>query len=345
MSLQRLKDGGWRVRWRTPEGHHPSRTFRRGNGEKTAKQLAEDFQDRVNYERRFGHLDNLEPTRKTVAEVTAEWAASKTIRPKTQQLYEWLYRSQIAPTFGDTQIASIRPRDIEAWLADLDVGAPTKIKAAKLLSQIFKAAQRWEYCRSNPVAIVPKPKAPTKIAVRPPTPTAVEAIRARLSLSDSTLVAVLAYAGLRPQEALRLRWGDVRAKTLLIDAPKTGRSRSVRLLTPLAHDLARWAEECPDATGLVFPSPRGKMVTDSGWANWRRRVWQKAASEGMRPYDLRHTFVSLLIREGLSVVEVAGQAGHSPTECLKTYAHSWDEWTGAGSAVEAIEEAREEVVA
>ena len=39
---------------------------------------------------------------------------------------------------------------------------------------------------------------------------------------------------------------------------------------------------------------------------------------GMRPYDLRHAFCSLLIAEGLSVVEVARQAGHAPTMTLDT---------------------------
>jgi integrase len=40
-----------------------------------------------------------------------------------------------------------------------------------------------------------------------------------------------------------------------------------------------------------------------------------------RPYDLRHSFISLLLREGASVVEVARQAGHAPTMSLDTYGH------------------------
>ena len=40
-----------------------------------------------------------------------------------------------------------------------------------------------------------------------------------------------------------------------------------------------------------------------------------------RPYDLRHSFVSLLVHEGRTVVEVAAQAGHAPTMTLSTYAH------------------------
>ena len=40
-------------------------------------------------------------------------------------------------------------------------------------------------------------------------------------------------------------------------------------------------------------------------------------------------FVSLLIHDGRSVVEVARQAGHAPTMTLSTYAHVFDEFTPA----------------
>ena len=39
--------------------------------------------------------------------------------------------------------------------------------------------------------------------------------------------------------------------------------------------------------------------------------------------------VPLLIHEGVSIVEVARQAGHSPEECLRTYAHTFEEFDAA----------------
>jgi integrase len=137
---------------------------------------------------------------------------------------------------------------------------------------------------------------------------------------DATLLAVLAYSGLRPQEALALPWHNVRDRTLLIDraqsdeglkTTKTGRTRSVRLLAPLAADLNAWRLACgrPDAVQLVFPKRSGGLWRDHDWANWRRQVFgpltAAAGAPGMRPYDLRDAFCSLLIAEGLSVVEVA----------------------------------------
>ena len=42
-------------------------------------------------------------------------------------------------------------------------------------------------------------------------------MRAAASPRNAVLFSVLAYAGLRPGEALALRWGDVRDQTLLIE--------------------------------------------------------------------------------------------------------------------------------
>lgn len=62
------------------------------------------------------------------------------------------------------------------------------------------------------------------------------------------------------------------------------------------------------------------------------------------PYDLRHSFVSLLIAEGASVVGVARQAGHAPTMSPDTYAHVFEASGGERvSAEDAIRAAREVV--
>jgi integrase len=47
-------------------------------------------------------------------------------------------------------------------------------------------------------------------------PRTVEAMGAAASHRDATLLSVLAYAGLRPSEALALHWSDVRAQTILV---------------------------------------------------------------------------------------------------------------------------------
>ena len=106
---------------------------------------------------------------------------------------------------------------------------------------------------------------------------------------------------------------------------KTGRTRTVRLLAPLAADLNEWrlAQGRPDDNAPVFPNRDGSTWSDVTWRNWRQRIFAPAAAQAglgakTRPYDLRHPFVSLLLLEGATVVEVARQAGHSPTMTLST---------------------------
>ena len=52
-----------------------------------------------------------------------------------------------------------------------------------------------------------------------------------------------------------------------------------------------------------------------------------------RPYDLRHSFASLLLHEGRSVVSVARQLGHGAGLTLSTYGHVSDELEDAPRSV------------
>jgi integrase len=208
------------------------------------------------------------------------------------------------------------------------VGPAAARRALTVLQGIFSCAVTWGHVSSNPVVGVRKPSAKRQRAVAPPSVALVERMRARLLADgrqrDATLLVILAYAGLRPQEALALPWPNVRDRTLLIDraqsdegakTTKTGRTRSVRLLAPLATDLAAWrlASGRPEGDQLVFPKRGGGLWRDHDWANWRRQVFGPLAANvgapGMRPYDLRHAFCSLLIAEGLSVVRSLAKPG------------------------------------
>ena len=173
------------------------------------------------------------------------------------------------------------------------------------------------------------------------------------------LVSVLAYAGLRPGEALALTWIHIRERTILVEravalgefkTTKTSRARTVRMLAPLAADLREWriGQGMPLDEALVFPGRGGPVWGHDAWHYWRRRVFTPAAKASgvdspVRPYDLRHSFVSLLLAEGANVVEIARQAGHSPTMTLSTYAHLFDEAASAErvSAEDEIRRARQ----
>src|SRR5918999_1013449 len=218
-----------------------------------------------------------------------------------------------------------------------------------MLQGVLQRAVEWERIAQNPMRVAHKPKARRRIVIRPIAPAQVEQLRQHLlgdgRLRCATLVSVLAYSGLRPGEALALTWGGVGERTIAVTGAssmgrlkgtKTGAERTVRLLSPLAQDLARWrlASGRPAPERIVFPgdSPDGTL-TEGQWNRWTQGTFRAAKLAARLPkaraYDLRHSFVSLLIHEGQSILEVARQAGHSPQTCLRDYGHLFDEFDPA----------------
>ncbi len=70
-------------------------------------------------------------------------------------------------------------------------------------------------------------------------------------------------------------------------------------------------------------------MDEDAYDNWRKRAFDRArtlaGADEATPYALRHTFASLLLHEGRSVVYVARQLGHDARLTLTTYGHVIDE--------------------
>src|SRR5581483_5869187 len=139
--------------------------------------------------------------------------------------------------------------------------------------------------------------------------------------------------------------GDIGKQTVSVDkalslgeerSTKTRRNRTVRLLRPLASDLARLRllSGRPADDALVFPAADGGTWTDTGYRNWRKRHVQAATEAAgltrVRPYDPRNSFASLLLAEQTNTAEIAAQLGHSLQMLFSTYAHVIEELRGAG---------------
>jgi integrase len=229
-------------------------------------------------------------------------------------------------------------------------------EVTRVLSAILGRAVEAGRLPGNPCAGLRR--LPTRIErPRALSPIEAEKIRAALpTLRDRALWGLMYAAGLRPEEALALRWRSV-GTVLTIDeafsygelkSTKTNRRRTVPVCGPLADDLARLGESVaagPD--DLVVPNRDGGHLH---LGNWRSRIFNpacEAAGVKARPYDGRHTFVSLLINEGLTPAPVAERSGHTVQEMWRTYAHLF---TGADELarvpmVEALAAARATVAA
>jgi integrase len=198
---------------------------------------------------------------------------------------------------------------VSQWRAQLladGVGREATRYAIVLLQAMFTLAIEWGETDTNPVSVVRKPRQGRHRAIEPLTPEDIERLRrVLLDAGDdrsATLVSVLAYAGLRPGEALGLEWRHVRDHTLLIEQAvndgrlkrqKTNRVyRTVDLLVPLAEDLAEWktASRPRVLSALIFPRSDGDPWRADDWNNWRNRRCHPAATRAglgrPRPYDL-----------------------------------------------------------
>ncbi|HUR85104.1 MAG TPA: tyrosine-type recombinase/integrase [Solirubrobacteraceae bacterium] len=325
-------NGKWVDRWREG-GRHRQRTFER-RGDRDAFRM-----ERIRRQQ-LGGLVRLEHPVTLAEFMETYWRlhAIPNLEPKTREMYRQQWGKHILPRIGDQNLRAVTPsiinHELVAPMRAAKVGEPTIRQTLMVLQAIFSYASAADRITENPVRKVTKPRQTIEREVPPVPPALVERLRARLSARDALMVSVLAYSGLRPQELLALHWEDVvdgvlvvRRKNVhgeLFPYTKTRQNRRVKLLAPLAADLAEWKLATGRRGGLVVPRQDGGPWTRWDWANWRNRVYKPHATAiGLRtpiPYDLRGSFVSLLAAEGHTLLYVARQAGHSVAVCDRHYA-------------------------
>ena len=308
-----------------------------------------------------------------------------TLATTTQRTYKAAWDAHVRGRFDHHRLNELvaDPQLFEELIADMrerGVGPAAQRKVLVVMSAVLTAAVEWKKIATNPVWRMRKPPGTRQRHPHPFPPVVVERIRLRMSrretkdasgvraTADACFVSLMSYAGLRPGEALALTWGDVGSNTIAIDkavrdgaeAPtKTGAVRTVPLIGPLQSDLddLRWKCSLPENDRLVIPASDGGHWSRSEFNNWRNRVW-KPVLEGLatgdpalarlaraRPYDCRGSFVSLHLRAGVSPLEVAKWAGHSPAVMFRHYANVIEELQGEPilPAEEQILRAREAV--
>lgn len=403
MSVAKVPDGRWMVRWRE-NGSNRGRRFDR-------KSDADAWERELRRRRQLGPLALSQLT--TRAATLGQWIADRwapehaaTLEQSTRDRYADAYRLHIEPWLGDLPLTELTVGRLRGWQAERladGVGAGTIDKARTILSSVLRHAAESEAIPGNPLTLVRAPLAEHRDSVTPLAPITVETIRTALAGTmdirvperirrggvrvtgyvvpderdplarqrDATIVSVLAYAGLRPGELRALRWGDIRKATITVEraarpdgtikSTKNHERRAVRLFAPLAADLAelRRAAANPADDVLVLPPvgepaadahPDAEAWTKTDWQVWRARRWDKACKlagrpTSPRPYDLRHSFASLLLAEGRSVHYVARRLGHSPALTLSTYGHLFAEYEHADriNAEAEIRRARKEL--
>ena len=164
----------------------------------------------------------------------------------------------------------------------------------------------------------------------------------RLPYRHRILWTLRAKTGIRPEEAYGLQIGDIdfikrsvrieRAISLgKVKLTKTEERREVDLsesLVGLLQEYISYVEAEALANGWpppywLFPNRQGgiKQESDERWdRKLFKRVLRHAGLPDFVPYDLRHTYASLLLSENAPLLYVSEQLGHAkPMTTLKHY--------------------------
>jgi integrase len=296
----------------------------------------------------------VEASERAFGEYLTEWletSAKPRIRERTYLDYKSLADRYLRPALGHRKLLQITAPEIQAvYAAMLARGlSPRTVRYAhSVVHSALEQAVKWRMLARNPAKLVDLPRTERR-EMR--SLTAEEASRF-LATSNGTrwhaLWTLLLTSGLRPGEALGLRWADLDGDRLRIQRtlirgpegrwqlvePKTPKARRVVSLPPsarkalIAHRTLQIEERLRagatwEDLDLMFSGSRGGALDYRLLvARQFKPIARAAGLPNLRPYDLRHSCATLLLASGENVKVVSERLGHaSATLTLDTYSH------------------------
>ncbi len=143
-------------------------------------------------------------------------------------------------------------------------------------------------------------------------------------LRDYCLLMVTLDSGIRPAEAFRLAPADFKSASMELhirnENAKTGTARILPLAHATVKALQKLGEVRPAKSKVLFPTYEGTPMNRHSW-NDRLEKYSVALGEKVRPYDLRHTFAVLFLRNGGHAFALQRILGHTDMQMTKRYVH------------------------
>ena len=284
--------------------------------------------------------------------------ASRGCRERTLEGYRYVLNQQIRPLLGQVEARKLTADDVQALVSRQlrEGGSPSMVhRTVSHLRMVFKLALDRRTVMIDPTRGVRTPKVERDI----PEPLEGEETRKVLQAARAHPLGALwflgAVCGLRPGEALGLRWRDVDldgglvhvAHTLTLvrgedgkptvglgpTKPKRG-TREIGLEPAVVAALrARKAQQAAErlaagaawsnALGLVFTGIFGQPLDRSTVSKLNRDVLKTAGVRHVRPHDHRHGAATQAHEAGEDLATLSAWLGHSRTSfTVDTYVHA-----------------------
>ena len=299
----------------------------------------------------------VEPSKESLSDYLEKWletVVKQRVREKTYLDYKDRVRLYLNPALGEKTLHQVKPDDIQAaYNSMMERGlSPRSVRYAHtILKNALDQAVRWGKLYRNPADLVDLPRQ-KKEEMKVLTPEQAAAfMEATIYSPWKAFFSLLLASGMRPGEALGLKWGDVdfankrvtvnrsltrtKGSGWTLEEPKTARSRrTIPLPSTVVKDLKEHEKQQKaeilaakpgkyKEQGFVFAAENGEPMSDK---NIMRRhfkpLLESAGLPDIRIYDLRHTCATLLLAAGENPKVVSERLGHaSITLTLDTYSH------------------------
>ncbi len=271
------------------------------------------------------------------------WIPTLDVDEASLKDYEYGLNGWILPEFANTPMKDIKPADIMAWVANMhkSLAERTAEKHRNTLAGILKMAVANEYLHKSPFAVLKFSKAKKTTKVVPLSYEKVESIANRISPRYQLFVWIGYFTGMRAGEILGLSIDqlDFENHEILIDRQLSRSTSEIHKMSGLKTDasertigFARELERMIQAHiekyglgphGLILSTVGNKVFRYKGAIEmFRNAARPEGIPRGQGLHILRHTCVSVLIKQGASPKDIQAWVGHtSIQETMDTYGH------------------------
>ena len=247
-------------------------------------------------------------------------------KPSTLRVNLNYYMNQILPWFKGQAIADIGRHDVQRWFASLHATPVAADRSSPVLSVIFRQAEVYGYRPegSNPCTGIKRYRRCNRERFLNE-----DEIRRLSRVLDkrcvqqpllTAVIRLLLLTGCRKSEILSLQWSDYREGKLYLRDSKTG-PRTVWLSSPARRIL----DGLPRTGRWMFPSSRrghhrSTFTLDQFW----RDVRTEAGISDVRCHDIRHTYASIALAHGETILAIGRLLGHTNPATTLKYTHLAD---------------------
>lgn len=352
-SIRKRSDGRWEGRYTAGYDQTGKRITKNVLG-KTQAEVKEKLAKAIEESKK---LDIVRSDEYTVAEWLRLWYelyARPNIRPTTADSYHRGIESHVIPRIGEIKLKKLTSRDIQKLYKDLqENGRLRKSKKQQnglsnatvrgihmMLHNALDRAVKERLILHNPTedCIIPKIQKQEMKILHP------EDMKAYLEAADRRGVLPMFYlelvTGIRKGELTALLWSDLdeerrtisvskqavgdRNRNVTISRPKTENSVRKISIPQSAVELLRQEHEKHPENPWMFPSPKtGEMYHPDSIAKLHEKILRDTGLEHIRFHDLRHTFATMALQNGVDVKTVSSMLGHYDAGfTLRTYTHA-----------------------